>query len=135
MPDVVLKKLTPVLIVEAIEPCLPLWTDRLGFTRVAEVPHGETLGFVMLSRDGIEIMYQTIASVEQDLGEGMAREGGSRASAALFIEVSDLDEIVARLDGFPIVLSRRRTFYGMDEVGIAEPGGHTIVFAQPAPDA
>jgi len=28
-----MKKLTPVLFVEAIEPCLPFWTERLGFTK------------------------------------------------------------------------------------------------------
>jgi hypothetical protein len=27
-------------------------------------------------------------------------------------------------------LPRRRTFYGMDEIGVAEAGGHTVVFAQ-----
>jgi hypothetical protein len=31
------------------------------------------------------------------------------------------------------VLPRRRTFYGMDEIGVAEAGGHTVVFAQPVP--
>jgi hypothetical protein len=32
------RKLSPVLIVDAIEPCLPFWTDRLGFAKVVEVP-------------------------------------------------------------------------------------------------
>jgi len=53
-------------------------------------------------------------------------------SVGLFIEVSDLDEIERRISGLPLVLPRRRTFYGMDEVGIAEAGGHTVVFAQRA---
>lgn len=33
-----MKKLTPVLYVESIEPALPFWEDRLGFQRVVEVP-------------------------------------------------------------------------------------------------
>ena len=36
-----------------------------------------------------------------------------------------------RLGGVPLVLERRKTFYGTDEIGIAEPGGHTVIFAQP----
>ena len=41
------QKLTPLLMVEAIEPCLPFW-DRLGWTKVAEVPHGDAMGFAIL---------------------------------------------------------------------------------------
>ena len=51
-----INKVTPVLVVDAIEPVLPLW-DALGFARTAEVPHGAGLGFVILSADGVEVMY------------------------------------------------------------------------------
>ena len=131
MPKVAMKKLTPVLMVDAIEPCLPLWIDRLGWTKTAEVPDGDKLGFVMLAKDGVELMYQTWASVEQDIGHAPKRAVGT--SVGLFIEVSSIDEIIEQLDGVPLVLPRRRTFYGMDEVGVAEAGGHTVVFAQPVP--
>ena len=36
-----MKKVTPVLYVEEIEPALPFWMDRLGFEKTAEVPHGD----------------------------------------------------------------------------------------------
>ena len=43
------QKLTPVLVVDAIEPCLSFWVDRLGFEKTVEVPEGnariEVLGF------------------------------------------------------------------------------------------
>ena len=45
-----MKKLTPILVVDAIEPCLPFWTQRLGFTVNAEVPEGDRLGFVMFQQ-------------------------------------------------------------------------------------
>ncbi len=125
----VVKKLTPVLLVDAIEPCLPLWVDRLGWEKTAEVPDGDTLGFVMLAKDGVELMYQTWSSAEKDTGHPTIRATGT--SVGVFIEVSNLDEIEKQLAGLPLVLPRRRTFYGMDEVGVAEAGGHTIVFAQP----
>ncbi len=50
------KRLTPILVVEEIEPCLNLWVDRLGFEKTMEVPEGDKLGFVGLVRDGKEIM-------------------------------------------------------------------------------
>ncbi len=61
-----MKKLTPVFVVEQIEPCLAFWVDRLGFARGVEVPHGDSLGFVILTRGGVEIMYQTRASALED---------------------------------------------------------------------
>src|SRR6185436_16861336 len=75
-------KITPVLIVPAIEPVLPLW-EALGFTRAAEVPHGDALGFVILAGNGAELMYQTVDSVRDD--EPRALEG--HGATLLFIEV------------------------------------------------
>jgi hypothetical protein len=124
------KKLTPVLMVDAIEPCLALWTDRLGWTKTVDVPDGDKIGFVILAKDGAELMYQTYSSVEKDVGHAQTRAVGT--SVGLFIEVTDLDEVAKQLEGVPIVLPRRRTFYGMDEIGVAEAGGHTVVFAQQA---
>jgi len=123
------KKLTPVLMVDSIEPCLPLWIDKLGWTKTVEVPEGDKLGFVILAKDGAELMYQTWVSVDKDVGHPVQRAKGT--SVGLFIEVSDLAAVEKQLDGVPIVLPRRRTFYGMDEIGVAEAGGHTVVFAQP----
>ncbi|HEV2736008.1 MAG TPA: hypothetical protein VGV85_14270, partial [Longimicrobiaceae bacterium] len=83
-----MKKLTPVLYVEEIEPALPFWVERLGFAKTAEVPHGDRLGFVILQKGGVEVMYQTRDSVREDLPQvaGMPM-GGSM----LFVEVDDLD--------------------------------------------
>lgn len=122
------KKLTPVLMVDAIEPCLSLWIDKLGWEKTVEVPEGDKLGFVILAKDGVEVMYQTYESVEKDTGKPIKRAVGT--SVALFLEVSDIDAIEKQLKGVPLVMPRRRTFYGMDEVGVAEAGGHTVVFAQ-----
>jgi hypothetical protein len=130
MPNVT-RKLTPVLMVDAIEPCLPLWVDRLGWSKTVEVPHDGKLGFVILQKDGVEVMYQTWASVEKDIGHPLTRAAGT--SVGLFIEVSSIEEIEKQIAGLPITLPRRRTFYGMEEVGVTEAGGHAIIFAQPAP--
>jgi hypothetical protein len=125
-----IRKVTAVLIVDAIEPCLPLWVDRLGFQKTAEVPEGSQLGFVILARDDVEVMYQTRASVRKDLGAAISDPVGH--SVVLFIEVPNLEVIERSLAGVPLALPRRRTFYGMDEIGVREAGGHLVIFAQPA---
>lgn len=122
-------KITPVLVVPAIEPLLPLW-EALGFTRTAEVPHGDALGFVILAHENAELMLQTIDSVRAD--EPRALEGPVKPGAtSLFIEVPDLDAVVAKLPpGTDVFVERRTTPYGATETFVRDGAGNTIVFAQ-----
>ncbi len=120
-----IKKLTPILAVAAIEPCLSFWTDRFGLATVVTVPHGDRIGFAMLVGDGIEIMYQTHDSITADQGTP-----STYGKTALYLEVEDLDAVIARLDPASIVIPRRTTFYGADEIYVAEPGGHIVGFAK-----
>ena len=45
-------KITAVLYVDKVEDSLTFWGERMGFERVAEVPEGDRLAFVILIRDG-----------------------------------------------------------------------------------
>ena len=121
-----MKKITPVLMVEEIEPVLPFWVERLGFEKTVELPHGDRLGFVILARNGLEIMYQTVESVRADVAP---LADAAPASAFLFIEVDDLEAIVKALDGVTPVVPRRTTFYGADELIVRDPAGNAITFA------
>lgn len=127
------KSLTPVLIVDAIEPCTEFWTTRLGFEKTSEVPgdDGKPL-FAILQKDGVEIMYQTRASVIADDPAAAADLNGR--SVALFITVptiADLDEIARESKSAPVVKERHDTFYGTTEFYIREPGGNVVGFAAP----
>ena len=122
-----MKKLTPVLAVEAIEPVLPFWIDGLGFEKTAEVPHEDALGFVILKHGDVELMYQTLASIQADIGA--AAGAIPRGGTMLYIEVDDLDDVERRLDGVQHVIPRRKTFYGADEILVREPGGNLVMFS------
>jgi uncharacterized glyoxalase superfamily protein PhnB len=135
MPSVAptVKKATPVLVVDDVAPCAEFW-EKLGFTRTGEVPHGDTLGFVMLDRGDVQLMYQSVESVKADnpaMGE-LLGIGGSRV--ALYVEVDDLDATERAVKGAPMLMARRTTFYGMNEFGVQDPGGHAVLFAQQAAD-
>lgn len=127
MPVVKLNKLSPVLVVDAIEPCLSFWVDRLGFTRIAEVPDGDRLGFVILQKDGIEVMYQSRASVRKDIP---ALADAPAGGTTLYIVVADVAAVERAVKGADIVVPRRKTFYGADEIGVREPGGNAVIFGQ-----
>ena len=134
----VMKNLTPVIIVDQIEPCLPFWIERLGFQKTAEVPEGNKLGFVILVKGNVQIMYQTRASVARDLGTAV-EPGIHPASGAinankdlvtLYIQVEKLDPVMAALKGIEVVVPERKTFYGAREFGVREPGGIVVLFAE-----
>jgi uncharacterized glyoxalase superfamily protein PhnB len=129
-----MKKSTAIIVVDEIEPCLPFWTERLGFELTGTVPHEDAMGFAMLNSGGVDLMYQSRASVEADLGSsgGPAGLAGELAASTttLFVEVADLDAVITDLgDEVEVLVARRQTFYGMDELFVRAPCGTVVGFA------
>ncbi len=122
------KKLTPVLFVEKIEPVLSFWIEHLGFIKTVEVPEGDRLGFVILQQGNIEVMYQSYASADKDLPAVAAaiRKGPT----FLYIEVDNLESLKPALLSADLYLPERQTFYGAREIGVRDPAGHFLTFSQ-----
>ncbi|GAA0711155.1 VOC family protein [Dokdonella soli] len=124
-----LGRLTPVLVVERVEPSIRFWIDRFGFTAANEVPGPDgSLVFASVEKDGIEVMVQTRASVIAERADAAGELDGH--SIVLFIEVDDLDAIERAIGDAPVVKPRHRTFYGSHEIYVREPGGNVVGFAQ-----
>lgn len=123
-----IQSITPIHTVDQIEPTLDFWEGKLGFRRTAEVPHGGGLGFVMLEKDGSQMMLQTFASVADDMPSIMNRVKGS--ATVLYVVVDSLDSALKCLDGMEFIVPPRETFYGAREVVVASPSGHLTVFAE-----
>jgi len=117
-------KITSVLIVESVAASLEFWVGRMGFEKTIDVPAEDGVSFAIVVKDGAELMLQSMSSVRRD-----EPKFAKPSYAALFIEVEDLEDVKKRLEGYPIAMPERETFYGMREVGIFEPGGHTVIFA------
>ena len=128
-----MNKVTPIMVVAEIEPCLPFWTDKLGFELTATVPHEDKIGFAMLQKGGVELMYQSKASVDADLpASGAPDDLGEeleRGTATLFIEVDRLEDVIGALGETEVLVPRRQTFYGMDEIFVRPPCGTVVGFA------
>ena len=120
-------KVTPILIVADIEPALALWTGAMGFEKQVEVPHVRKLGFVLLARDGREVMLQTRASVRADV-PAVADLG---VTSVLYMDVASLEEALAATRGLEVVVPERTTFYGSREVFVRDPSGNVLGFAEP----
>src|SRR6267378_3915513 len=128
MKSVSVQKITPILFVESLEPCVKFWVERLGFEKTIEVPDGDKLAFIILKKGDLELMYQTYASVEKDIS--YSAKSHARGPTFLYVEVESLDETIAAMNGVEVVMPVRTTFYGAKEIGVTEPGGHMVTFAQ-----
>jgi uncharacterized glyoxalase superfamily protein PhnB len=140
MPDLHLRyeSVTPVLIVERVEPTRDFFRDRLGFAQEAEVPHEDAVGFVILAKDGIEVMIQSHASVIADVGHDAARAVNEtisgRGAVGLYVSVSDVELVVPAIADADVIVPLRKTFYGAHEITVREPGGHAVTFASRLPE-
>ena len=123
-----LKKITPVLFVADVEPCVKFWVERLGFQKTVEVPEGDQIGFAILEKGGAEVMYQSYASADKDVG-GIA-QAVRQGPTFLYVEVECLEDVIAATQGAEVVMPVRTTFYGAKEIGVKDPGGHFVTFAQ-----
>lgn len=129
-----LKSLVPVLVVDEVEPGIQFWVERFGFTATNQVPGSDgKLVFASAKKDGVEVMYQTRASVIAERPEAAKELVGH--SIALFIAVEELDAVERALAGAPVIKPRHETFYGSTEIYVQEPGGNTVGFAQFGKDA
>ena len=120
-------KLTPILIVDEIEPSLKFWVNNLGFVKTVEVPEGDKLGFVILQKEGTEVMLQSRESIRKDAGP--AADAVLALGASLYIEVDDFGDALKRVHGAEVLVPERTTFYGMREIFVREPGRHVLGFA------
>src|SRR5712671_5907492 len=122
------KKITAILFAEELEPCISFWIDRLDFQKALEVPEGNKIGFAIVEKNGVEVMYQSFASAAKD--NAATGEAVRKGPSFLYIEVADLDAALAATQGAEVVMPVRTTFYHAREFGVKDPAGHYVIFAQ-----
>jgi uncharacterized glyoxalase superfamily protein PhnB len=120
------KRLTPNLYTDDVASCVKFWVDRMHFEKTAEVPDGKGIAFAALQKGNIELMYGSYASLEK---EPLVAGSFQRGTGFLFIEVDDLDAVLAAMQGVPTVAPVHKTFYGSTEFTVKDPAGHLITFA------
>jgi hypothetical protein len=120
-------KVTPVCIVDRVEPSLAFWRDGMGYTMRAEVPHEGAIGFALLENSAGEMMLQSKASLAADLPAVAALAPDS----VLFVEVRSLDAARKGATGAKVLVEERTTFYGMRETVVLDSGGTVVIFAEP----
>jgi hypothetical protein len=86
------------------------------------------MGFAMLVKDDVTIMYQTQESLSKDMPTLGEQELVS--ANVIYLFVSNIDEVENSLEYIDPVVPRRTTFYGAKEIGEREPGGYLVMFTE-----
>jgi hypothetical protein len=84
------------------------------------------LGFIILQRDGAQVMVQTCDRMQGDLPAIADTPPGA---GILYLRVRELDAVASALEGADVVVPRRTTPYGAEEIFVREPGGNIVGFA------
>ena len=56
--------------------------------------------------------------------------GYAQGPTFLYIEVDSLDDVIVATKGAKVVMAERKAFYGAREIGVKDPAGHVLTFAQ-----
>jgi hypothetical protein len=120
-----LSKLSSLLVVDVIEPCLPTW-QALGYETTVRVPEQGPLVFAILAGPSAEVMLQTRASLAEDLPAVAAR----KPTHLLYGDVASLSDAALALTGATVLVPQRKTFYGANEIWFVLPGGMILGLAE-----
>lgn len=123
-----LKKLTTLLVVDAIDPCLKTW-EALGYRVTVRVPETGVAGFVILAGGAGEVMLQTRTSLAEDLPSVAERN----PTHLLYADVAQLRSVKEALPGATVLVDRRKTFYGATETWVELENGAILGLSEHAP--
>jgi hypothetical protein len=123
-------RLSQVYLVDRIEPCLEFWVERLGFEIRLQVEGTAHLEFVILGRDGAEVIYRTADSVNLDVPGLVDTE--HQPWDIIYVVVDNLEDLLPRLGGVDVVVPLRESGFGGQEIYVTEPSGRIVALAGPA---
>ncbi|MBL7864696.1 MAG: VOC family protein [Cyclobacteriaceae bacterium] len=127
--ETVFESLSPNLIVADVNQSVDFYVRQLQFKKIASVPETGILNWAMVMRGPVTMMFQTAASIKEDLPS--LDFSTAEASATFYIKVKGLDTLLKSLDGkIELVVPLRKTFYGAREFAIKDPDGYILMFAE-----
>jgi lactoylglutathione lyase len=126
-----LKKMTSNLMVEHVNETVAFYKDVLGFALLASVPEEGQFDWAMMKQGGVEIMFQSRASLSGDVPQFKDKAIGG--TLTLYVDVQDIKGLYASLQGKVTILHEMATtFYGAQEFTIQDCNGYILTFAEPA---
>jgi uncharacterized glyoxalase superfamily protein PhnB len=122
------KALSPNILVSDVEKSLAFYS-LLGFEKLTQVPEQGKAQWAMLKANEVTIMIQDKKSAEGDLP--FRYTNGQNSGILLYIDVENVEEIRTNIDGKALIIKDiHSTFYGTNELIIADPDNYLLIFAE-----
>lgn len=126
----ILKSLTPNLMVEDVDRTVEFYQERLDFALEQTVPESGPFEWASMKSGAVEVMFQARSSLSQDFPELSSMSTGG--TLTLYMHMQGLEDLYARLKDRVVILQELQdTFYGMREFSMKDPNGYILVFAEP----
>ena len=126
---IILKNLTPNLMVEDVNQTVDFYKNVLGFDVLATVPETGHFNWAMLKQGGVEMQFQARASLTEEIPSFKDKAIGG--ALTLYIGVEGIKELYERLkDKVTIVQDMHTTFYGTQEFAIQDCNDFVISYAE-----
>jgi len=126
-----LKKLTPNLMVEDVNQTVQFYTEVLNFILDQTVPEASPFDWASMKSGDVEIMLQSRSSLAGDIPA--LKDSKIGGSLTFFIQMQGLQELYERVKGkTTIVQDLHTTFYGTREFSILDCNGYILAFAEGA---
>lgn len=117
--------------VEDVNRTIEFYKDVLGFELLVTVPEAGQFNWAMLKCGNVEIMFQTRASLSEEIPTFKDKAIGG--TLTLYIDVEDIKGLHASIkDKATIVQDMHTTFYGSQEFAIQDCNGFVLAFSQPS---
>jgi catechol 2,3-dioxygenase-like lactoylglutathione lyase family enzyme len=123
----------PLLQVYDMPTAVHFYRDLLGFELVNQSRDGEEFDWCLLSRNGAEIMLNTMYEPGHRPSQPDARRTAVHADAGLYFACRELDSAYEHLTANGVrVDPPRAASYGMRQLSFKDPDGYEICFQWPA---
>lgn len=117
------------MMVEDVNETITFYRDILGFDLVMTVPDSGRFDWALVRRGEVEVMFQTRASLAEDLPQFKERPIGG--ALTLYIDMQDIDALYEHVHGrVDVVKDLETTFHGTREFTIQDPNGFALTFAE-----
>lgn len=129
VPSMTLQKLTPNMMVEDVNQTVDFYRDMLGFKLVMTVPERGRFDWALVQRDGVEIMFQTRASLSRDVPLLQDRLLGG--ALTFYLDVQGVEALYEQIrNRVEIIQDLHTTFYSTREFAVQDCNGFILTFAE-----
>ena len=120
---------TPNLMVEDVNKTIDFYSRVFGFEAVITVPDEGDLDFAIVSKDGVELMFQKRASLQGEIPEFEGKIIGG--TFALYFDVYEIKPLYNKAKAnCDLVQDMHKTFYGTDEFSVKDLNGYILTFSE-----